>query len=123
MTTAIENSRTVTLTLNGREVKAREGQSVLEAARNAGIFVPTLCYHPKLKPNGSCGLCLVGFEGTPDLYQACCWSPTGWCADRIVNIREGRRPPWAILAEHPHACPPAGAGSGAGVDVCLRNVE
>ena len=71
MTTAIENSRTVTLTLNGREVKAREGQSVLEAARNAGIFVPTLCYHPKLKPNGSCGLCLVGFEGTPDLYQAC----------------------------------------------------
>ncbi len=45
--------------IDGRAVPAMPGQTVLEAARAAGIEIPTLCYHPDLTPAGSCRLCLV----------------------------------------------------------------
>ena len=44
------------LTVQGIDVEVAEGTTVLEAARKAGIKIPTLCYHPDLKPFGSCGL-------------------------------------------------------------------
>ena len=44
------------LTVQGVEVTVEEGATVLEAARKAGIRIPTLCYHPDLRPFGSCGL-------------------------------------------------------------------
>ncbi|MFW6105523.1 MAG: 2Fe-2S iron-sulfur cluster-binding protein, partial [Chloroflexota bacterium] len=40
----------VTLQIDGREVKAEEGMTILEAAQSAGIFIPTLCHHEKLEP-------------------------------------------------------------------------
>jgi len=49
----------VTLIINDEEVKAKEGMTILEAARNAGIDIPTLCYHEKLSPYGACRLCTV----------------------------------------------------------------
>ncbi len=49
----------ITLTINGREVKATEGSTILEAARESGIEIPTLCYHEALEPYGSCRLCVV----------------------------------------------------------------
>ncbi len=49
----------VTLQIDGREVKAEEGTTVLEAAKSAGIDIPTLCYHPALSPFGACRLCTV----------------------------------------------------------------
>ncbi len=49
----------VTLIINDEEVKAKEGLTILEAARNAGIDIPTLCYHEKLAPYGACRLCTV----------------------------------------------------------------
>ena len=49
----------VTLIINDEEVKAKEGMTILEAARNAGIGIPTLCYHEKLAPYGACRLCTV----------------------------------------------------------------
>jgi len=49
----------VTLIINDEEVKAKEGMTILEAARNAGIDIPTLCYHEKLAPYGACRLCTV----------------------------------------------------------------
>lgn len=49
----------VTLTINDKEVKAKEGMTILEAARSAGIDIPTLCYHEKLAPYGACRLCIV----------------------------------------------------------------
>jgi len=53
---------TVTLQIDGKEVEAREGMTVLEAAKEAGIEIPTLCYHEKLKPYGACRICSVGVE-------------------------------------------------------------
>mgnify|MGYP001141813576 CR=1 FL=1 len=49
----------VTLTINDQEVKAKEGMTILEAARGAGIDIPTLCYHEGLAPYGACRLCTV----------------------------------------------------------------
>ena len=49
----------VTLTINDEEVKAEEGTTILEAARSAGIDIPTLCHHEKLAPYGACRLCIV----------------------------------------------------------------
>ena len=52
----------VTLTINGKKVKAREGATVLEAARAAGIEIPTLCHNDALEPYGACRLCIVEIE-------------------------------------------------------------
>jgi len=49
----------VNLEIDGRQVKAKEGMTILEAARGVGIDIPTLCYHEKLAPYGACRLCTV----------------------------------------------------------------
>jgi DNA-binding response OmpR family regulator/NAD-dependent dihydropyrimidine dehydrogenase PreA subunit len=49
----------VTLTIDGKEIKAAKGTTVLEAAKMVGIDIPTLCYHESLTPYGGCRLCTV----------------------------------------------------------------
>ena len=53
---------TITLQIDGKEVKATKGMTVLESAREAGIEIPTLCYHEKLEPYGACRICSVEVE-------------------------------------------------------------
>lgn len=53
---------TITLQIDGKEVKATKGMTVLESAREAGIEIPTLCYHEKLEPYGVCRICSVEVE-------------------------------------------------------------
>jgi len=64
---------TITLQIDGREVKAEEGTTILEAAQAAGIFIPTLCHHEKLEPYGACRICTVEIEirGRTNLVAAC----------------------------------------------------
>ena len=52
----------ILIQIDGKEVEAREGMTLLEAARMAGISIPTLCYHEKLEPFGGCRLCIVELE-------------------------------------------------------------
>lgn len=59
------------LTIQSIDVTVPEGTSVLEAARIAGVDIPTLCYHPDLKPFGSCGLCVCKQEGSAKIIRAC----------------------------------------------------
>jgi len=63
----------ITLQIGGREVKAEEGMTILEAAQSAGIFIPTLCHHEKLEPYGACRICTVEIEarGRTNLVAAC----------------------------------------------------
>ena len=63
----------VILQIDGKEVKAREGMTILEAAQGAGIFIPTLCHHEKLEPYGACRICTVEVEtrGRTNLVAAC----------------------------------------------------
>jgi predicted molibdopterin-dependent oxidoreductase YjgC len=62
---------TVKLTIDGKEIVAPKGSTILEAAKNAGIKIPTLCYHERLNPIGSCRLCVVEVEGFLDPMAAC----------------------------------------------------
>ena len=64
-------AKTITLTIDGKEYKAREGQTILEVARENGIFIPTLCYLEKLGPIGACRLCVVEVEGLKIPVTAC----------------------------------------------------
>lgn len=59
------------LTIQGIPVEVKEGATVLDAARKAGIKIPTLCYHPDLKPFGSCGLCICKQVGSAKIIRAC----------------------------------------------------
>jgi predicted molibdopterin-dependent oxidoreductase YjgC len=52
----------VHILLNGIHLEAEEDLTVLEVARKSGVHIPTLCYHPALKPSGSCKLCAVEVE-------------------------------------------------------------
>lgn len=63
----------ILLQIDGREVKAREGMTVLDAAQSTGIFIPTLCHHEKLEPYGACRICTVEVEtrGRTRLVAAC----------------------------------------------------
>ncbi|HEY4711488.1 MAG TPA: 2Fe-2S iron-sulfur cluster-binding protein [Dehalococcoidia bacterium] len=63
----------ITLQIDGREVKAKKGMTILEAAQSAGIFIPTLCAHEKLEPYGACRICTVEIEtrGRTNLVAAC----------------------------------------------------
>jgi predicted molibdopterin-dependent oxidoreductase YjgC len=59
------------LKINGSQVNFGSGQTILEAARNAGIAVPTLCHYKDLTPTGACRVCLVEVEGARTLLPAC----------------------------------------------------
>jgi len=68
--------RPVTMVMDGRKVRVREGSSLLQAAREAGIEIPTLCHHPALEPWGACRLCIVDiarpdWNGTRKMVTAC----------------------------------------------------
>jgi NADH-quinone oxidoreductase subunit G/NADP-reducing hydrogenase subunit HndD len=51
------------VTINNKKVECQEGQTILQLLEKQGIEVPTLCYHPNLKPEGRCRICLVDVDG------------------------------------------------------------
>ena len=63
----------ILLQIDGKEVRAKEGMTVLEAAQGAGISIPTLCHHEKLEPFGGCRICMVEIEvrGWTQLVVSC----------------------------------------------------
>jgi formate dehydrogenase alpha subunit len=62
---------TVNLTINGQEIVAQEGQTILDVALENDIHVPRLCYDPRVSPSGSCRLCVVEIEGERGLHTSC----------------------------------------------------
>jgi bidirectional [NiFe] hydrogenase diaphorase subunit len=60
-----------TLTIDGQEVSARAGQTILEVAREHNIDIPTLCHLDGLSDVGACRLCLVEIKGNNKLLPAC----------------------------------------------------
>jgi formate dehydrogenase alpha subunit len=57
--------------IDGRAIAPRPGETILEAARRAGVSVPTLCHQEGLAPEGGCRICLVELEGAPRPVAAC----------------------------------------------------
>ena len=61
----------INLTINGKQITAPEGSTILEAARLNDIYIPTLCYDKAVEVYGACGLCVVEAEGIPKLLRSC----------------------------------------------------
>ena len=99
---------TVKLTIDGREVTAERGKTVLQAALDGGIQIPFYCYHPGLGIDGSCRVCIVKIEKMPKL-QTSCSTPV---ADGMVvhtqapDVVEARASVFEfLLINHPLDCP------------------
>ena len=61
----------INLTINGQKISAPAGTTILEAAKQNGIYIPTLCYDEAVEVYGACGLCVVEAEGIPKLLRSC----------------------------------------------------
>lgn len=65
-------SDTITFTIDGKTVQAQKGETIMQAADGAGIYIPRLCAHKELMPFGACRVCTVMINGRP---QAACTTP------------------------------------------------
>ncbi len=96
----------ITFTIDGQEIQAEKGMTVLEAALANGIYIPHLCYHPDLEPAGACRLCMVEIErrgpvtscNTPAEYGMVVRTET----EDVVKIR--RVAAELLLIDHPSDC-------------------
>jgi NADH-quinone oxidoreductase subunit G len=98
----------VKITIDEREIEAREGTTVFHAAQDAGIPIPHFCYHPAFAPEGTCRMCLVEIEGMPKLELACSTQIREGMKvfTQSERVREGRMGVLEfLLAEHPLDCP------------------
>ena len=102
----------VTLTINGKNVTAPKGSTILEAAESAGIRIPTLCFYKGLEPGASCGLCEVEAEGFQTPLRACAFKVREGMVIRTDTdaLQAGRKLRLQkLLSRHPVDC-----------DHCLR---
>ncbi|HET6485437.1 MAG TPA: 2Fe-2S iron-sulfur cluster-binding protein, partial [Spirochaetia bacterium] len=61
----------VTITINNRKLQVKPGISILDAAKEAGERIPTLCHIQELFPSGACRMCVVEVKGKPNLTPSC----------------------------------------------------
>ncbi len=117
----------IKLTIDGVEVEAKPGQTVLQAAIDSNVYIPYLCYWPGLKPYGACRMCCVeveGGRGTP----ASCTLPVanGMVVNSLGTEIRGLRESVLelLLSEHPHGCLTCHRIELCGPqDICLRHVR
>lgn len=96
------------LTIDGQEVEAREGETVLEVARRAGVEIPELCAHPAVSPYGACRLCLVEVKrnGRTRMAASCCYPVSDGLTvmTDTENVHRARRGVMELLlARAPHS--------------------
>lgn len=108
MTAGASEVNAVKLTINGREVEAVAGQTILEASRAVGIDIPTLCHDPRLEPYGACRLCLVEVEGARGPMASCGTKISEGMkvethSEKIVKLRKFILE--LLLTNHPLDCP------------------
>lgn len=97
-----------TLTVDGKQIEFKQGQTVIEAARDAGIEIPHFCWHPSLSVSGNCRICLVEIEKMPKLAISC----STYASDGMVVYTQSEKTLQArnavmefILINHPLDCP------------------
>jgi formate dehydrogenase major subunit/formate dehydrogenase alpha subunit len=98
---------TIKLKIDGRIIETHPGGTLLDAAREAGIYIPTLCYHKDLTPTGNCRICVVEVNGQRFLQAACNTEVyEGMVVDTVSDrVKQARRSvlSW-MLANHPQDC-------------------
>jgi formate dehydrogenase alpha subunit len=101
-------AETVRLTIDGRQITVPKGTLVIEAARQAGVMIPHFCYHPKLKPDANCRMCLVEIERIPKLQTSCSTPVAEGMVVRTATtvVDQAHKSVLEfILANHPLDCP------------------
>lgn len=98
----------VTINIDGKTIRVKEEATILEAAREAGIYIPTLCYLEQLNPLGSCRLCLVEVTGVETPVTACTTPVVEGLevrtqSEKLTELR--KRALELMLADHPLDCP------------------
>ncbi|MGX8714205.1 MAG: 2Fe-2S iron-sulfur cluster-binding protein [Lachnospiraceae bacterium] len=97
----------VNITIDDKAIEAREGMTILEAARENGIHIPTLCYLKELDPHASCRLCVVEVEGARTFQPSCATQIREGMVVRTSTeaIRKNRKLTLEmIMAHHPVDC-------------------
>jgi len=140
----------VNLTIDGQDIEVKHGTTILEAAKSADIYIPTLCYHPDLPPAKSaeaaegvhqgtfkienalphepakgCGLCVVEIEGEDELAGSCAREVRDGMvvitdSERVKDKRQENLVP--ILRRHRHACLTCAQQEGCSRSQCSANV-
>ena len=101
------DTQTVTLKINDRPVTVPKGSTLLQAAREAGVRIPTLCHMEGLSPTGACRLCVVEMVGTGRLLPSCAYpAEEGMNIDtRSASVRRARKTiVELLLANHRQDC-------------------
>lgn len=116
----------ITLTIDGQEVEATKGMTVLEAAQTAGIYIPTLCHDSDLEPYGGCRLCVIEIEKVRGLPTACTYPASDGMVVHTGTPAVDRVRHTAIellIADHPCDCLDCDRRKRCGpFDICLRHV-
>ena len=117
----------ITISIDGVKITTQPGKMILEAAIEAGVYIPYLCYHPGMKPFAACRMCVVGVEGGRG-YPAACVQPVAdgmKVRNDVPDVLELRRSVMEMLiAEHPDGCLTCHRVDICGPnDVCLRHVS
>jgi predicted molibdopterin-dependent oxidoreductase YjgC len=97
----------VNLTINDKKIQAQSGQSILQAAKEAGINIPVLCNHPALPPEGACRICLVEIEKQRSLQPACTFPVSEGLVIQTHSpkVQEARKFSLELLlSDHPLDC-------------------
>jgi len=93
--------------INNMPVEFEPGMTILEAAERIQVKIPTLCYHPDIKPTAACGICVVKAKGSAKMLRACC-TPIEDGMDIITHDPEivavRRTVVEMILSTHPNDC-------------------
>ena len=117
----------ITISFDGQEVKTQPGKMVLEAAIEAGVYVPYLCYHPGMKPFAACRMCVVSVEGQRGFPTSCTMPVADGMKVQTTSteVNDLRRSVMEmIIAEHPNGCLTCHRVDICGpTDVCLRHVS
>jgi formate dehydrogenase major subunit len=103
------NNKQLRLNIDGKEVLALPGQTILEVAEENEIFIPTLCFDERTRIYGSCGLCLCEVEGSPKLAKACATpvTPNMVIKTNSERIRQSRKTNLELLlSNHKGDCRP-----------------
>ena len=99
---------TVNLTIDGRQVTAEKGRTVLQAAIESGVKIPFYCYHPGLGIDGSCRVCIVKIEKMPKLQTSCSTTVAEGMVvhTQTPDVVEARASVFEfLLINHPLDCP------------------
>jgi len=117
----------ITMNIDGQEVKTAPGKTIIEAAMDAGMYIPYLCYYPGMKSYGACRMCVVEVEGGPPGTPASCTTPAAEGMEVTTNspaLKELRRGIMdMVISEHPHGCLNCHRVDLCGpTDICLRHV-